>query len=149
MKELNLLLADDDFDDAFFFKEALLSMGHEVKLHTVEDGEQLMNYLNNNRQQLPNILFLDLNMPRKNGFECLKEIKDDENLKELPVIIYSTSGQKEVIEILYESGAQFYIQKPDNFKKLKEVIRKALNMAQAIKFSQPRKDQFVLTPLNV
>jgi DNA-binding response OmpR family regulator len=65
--------------------------------------------------ELPVLIFLDLNMPLKNGFDCLKEIKKDDKLKSLPVIIYSTSGEEEVIKLVYKAGALFYIQKPDNF----------------------------------
>jgi CheY-like chemotaxis protein len=141
----NLLLADDDFDDAFFFKEALEGLQRPVNIITVRDGEQLMQYLKANEGKLPKLLFLDLNMPRKSGFDCLREIKANEKLKSLPVIIYSTSDEKEVIKVLYKAGAQFYIQKPDNFSKLKAVVRKAIELAESSSYVQPNQDQFVLT----
>jgi CheY-like chemotaxis protein len=142
---INLLLADDDADDAYFFREAIKGFSGSVNVITVRDGEQLMNYLNENINKLPKLLFLDLNMPRKNGFDCLREIKSNQKLKGLPVIIYSTSDEKDVIRLLYQAGAQFYIQKPDNFSKLKLVIKKAIELAQEMHYNQPQQEKFVLT----
>src|SRR5665647_2218424 len=88
--QLNILLADDDTDDCIFFKEALRELLLYTNLTTVQDGEQLMQLLTNETNELPHILFLDLNMPRKNGFECLSEIKQNKNLKDLPVVIFTT-----------------------------------------------------------
>jgi len=79
LKQLNILLADDDIDDCIFFKEALEEFTIPSNLTTVNDGEQLMQILTDETNQLPNILFLDINMPRKNGFECLSEIKLNKN----------------------------------------------------------------------
>ena len=91
LKKLSILLADDDKDDRFFFSMALESLTVPTQLAIVLDGEKLMVYLDENSHQLPDVLFLDLNMPRKNGFECLNEIKQNNKLNELLVIIYSTS----------------------------------------------------------
>lgn len=140
-----LLLADDDFDDAFFFKEAVRGISENLNIKIVNDGEQLMEYLKSHTDDLPRILFLDLNMPRKNGFECLREIKKNEKLRDLAVIVYSTSDQNEVIKLLYDAGAQFYIQKPDNFSRLKSVIKKAIDFAKEMKYLQPSQEKFVLT----
>ncbi len=83
-KQLNILLADDDTDDCVFFKRALKELAIPISLTTVHDGEQLMDFLANKTNELPHVLFLDLNMPRKNGFECLSEIKSNEKLSQLP-----------------------------------------------------------------
>ena len=83
----NLLLADDDEDDRIFFNEALQELPIDTSLNTVNDGQQLMNLLTSISTTLPDIIFLDLNMPLKTGYECLKEIKLNEKLKCLPVII--------------------------------------------------------------
>jgi len=141
----NLLLADDDFDDAFFFKEAIRGISGNLDITVVNDGEQLMQYLQTHTNDLPRLLFLDLNMPRKNGFDCLREIKKNEKLRDLAVVVYSTSDQHEVIKLLYDAGAQFYIQKPDNFARLKAVIRKAIDFAKEMKYHQPSQEKFVLT----
>ena len=83
-EQLNFLLADDDTDDRYFFGKALKELSIPSTLTTVEDGEKLMDYLSENSKQLPDVLFLDLNMPCKNGAECLTEIKNDQQLKHLP-----------------------------------------------------------------
>src|SRR5580704_5402709 len=93
---LNILLADDDIDDCIFFEEALEECPLSTHFTCVPDGEQLMQLLTNETNGLPHVLFLDLNMPRKNGFECLSELKVDKKLKQLPVIIFSTSFEQAV-----------------------------------------------------
>ena len=77
LKQLDILLADDDLDDCLFFKDALEDMPAYTKFTAVHDGEQLMQLLTHEKNGLPDILFLDLNMPRKNGFECLTEIRQN------------------------------------------------------------------------
>ena len=104
-------------------------------LTTVNNGDELMNYLTKHIERLPHVLFLDINMPRKNGFECLSEIKNNEALKDLPVVMYSTSGSKDKINILFNTGADVYIRKPSNFAQLVQVIHHALPMAAENIFS--------------
>src|ERR1035437_1105930 len=101
-KQLNVLLADDDKDDRFFFKMALKEVTIPTQLETVTDGEILMDYLAENADRLPDVLFLDHNMPRKNGAECLLEIKLIPELKALPIVIYSTSLRDEIADMFYE-----------------------------------------------
>lgn len=125
LENIRLLLADDDEDDCFLFKEALNELHVSVSLTTVHDGEQLMLMLAHNAA-LPQLLILDLNMPRKNGFECLAEIKKNDHMKDLPVVIFSTSFDSEVINKLYRNGAHLYIRKPSDFSDLKKAIRDAL-----------------------
>lgn len=143
---LNLLLADDDTDDCLFFKEALEELPVSTKLTTVNDGVQLMHLLSEKDLPLPDALFLDLNMPRKSGIECLNEIKIINSLISLPVIIYSTSLNKEVVDLLYQKGALYYICKPGEFDKLKNVIFKAITLVKQSKFMQPERDKFILQP---
>ncbi len=145
MTPRNILLADDDKDDCLLFQEAIDEMQLPVNLTLVHNGEQLMHYLNNPKSELPCLLFLDLNMPRKNGLECLIEIKETERLRNLPVIIFSTSFRQEVINLLYEHGAQFYIRKPNMFSELKTSVQEALNTAEQFNYLQPPKEKFVLS----
>lgn len=146
-KHYNLLLADDDEDDCDFFNEALSETGIDANLAMVHDGVELMNYIqNNNLQNLPDVIFLDLNMPRKNGIECLTEIKENEKFKNLPVIIFSTSLDSEIVDNLYKKGASYYIRKPGEFGKLKTVIEKALTIASENNFKQPERANFILQP---
>ena len=132
---LNILLADDDKDDRFFFVKALQEIYKETDINTVNDGEELMDYLTKNAENIPDILFLDLNMPRKNGFECLSELKENIILKDIYVIMFSTLYprdmiyEKDMIQRLYKIGAQDYIRKPSDFAKLKQVIHFAITKA--------------------
>jgi CheY-like chemotaxis protein len=141
-KTLHLLLADDDKDDRFFFKEALKQLPVESKLTTVEDGEKLLNYLYKTKQ-LPDLLFLDLNMPRKNGGECLGEIKSDKRLSAIPVIIYSTYLHDEVADVLYKDGAHYYLKKND-ITELHKAISQILTLLKRNP-EQPPRDEFIIS----
>lgn len=141
----NLLLADDDEDDCAFFKDALDDLPISAILTTVNDGVELMEFLlEKSFKNLPDILFLDLNMPRKNGYECLQEMKLINELKNLPVIIFSTSLDNNVVDSLYEKGAIHYIRKPGDFSKLKKVIFEALTVTSQNNFKQPARANFIL-----
>ena len=135
IKQLNILLAEDDQDDRDFFDMALKEIPIPTHLTAVYDGEQLMDYLYKNSEHLPNVLFLDLNMPRKNGFECLCEIKEDEKLKDLLVVMFSTSYprdsqyEEDMINRLLKIGAHDFIRKSDNLAQLKEFIHQVINRA--------------------
>lgn len=85
-----------------------------------------MEYLNEENAILPHLIFLDLNMPRKNGLECLKEIRRNENFKDISIAIYSTSTSEKDIEETFRSGANVYIIKPNNFTILKQLLCKAV-----------------------
>jgi CheY-like chemotaxis protein len=148
VKQLNILLADDDTDDCLFFKDALEGIPISMELTAVHDGEQLMQFLNNGTNLLPHILFLDLNMPRKNGFECLSEIKQNKKLNDIPVVIFSTSFEKEVVNKLYENGAKYFIRKPSEFSQFKKIILYVLTLLIQENIAQPAKENFVLTVEN-
>ncbi len=135
LKQLNILLADDDIDDCTFFNLALKELPIASKLVSVHDGDELMSYLRENVEHLPHVLFLDINMPRKSGMECLSEIKQNEKLKDLPVVMFSTSNSWETINMLFKSGADVYIHKPSDFAQLKQVIHHALPIAAEKIFS--------------
>ncbi len=145
LKEFSILLADDDIDDCLFFKEALEGLPLPTHLTTVHDGEQLMQLLTKETNELPHVLFLDLNMPRKNGFECLSEIKLDKKLEQLPVIVFSTSFEQEVVNLLYKNGAQYFIRKPSEFLQFKKIIQKTVTLMVQENISQPTRENFVLT----
>lgn len=155
LKQLSILLADDDKDDRFFFSMALESLTVPTQLAIVMDGEKLMVYLDENSYQLPDVLFLDLNMPRKNGFECLNEIKLNNSLNKLPVIIYSTSFEQDVVNQLYKNGAHYFIRKPAEFSQLKKLIQQTitllmrdLSIEKTEIIQQPSIENFVLTLQN-
>ncbi|MDB5210525.1 MAG: rcp1 2 [Sediminibacterium sp.] len=143
---IQLLLADDDIDDCDLFKEALEELQLSTELNIVHNGEHLMQLLADNAGALPKVLFLDLNMPKKNGFECLAEIKQDDGLKDLPVIIFSTSFDRDIVNLLYDKGAHYYISKPNEFDKLKSVIHKALSAVTKDGHEKNGRENFVLQP---
>lgn len=127
-KLLRIVLADDDIDDRDFFAEAISELEFKVHLENVEDGSNLLRILEDPDKVLPHLIFLDLNMPNKNGRECLDEIRKNERLKSIPVIIYSTSSSPKDIEETFVKGANLYVRKPSSFNDLLVIIRKVLSL---------------------
>jgi CheY-like chemotaxis protein len=134
LNHLNILLAEDDTDDCTFFDNALKEIPIATYLTIVHDGEKLMSYLSENSDLLPDVLYLDLSMPRKNGFECLTEIKETPLLKDLVVVVFSTSFpqnmiyEENMINLLLKIGAHDYIRKSGDLSLLQKAIHKTLNM---------------------
>lgn len=147
-EELHILLADDDDDDRLFFKDAIEVVKVKTIVTMVNDGVELMDYLNNSlidsEMRLPNLLFLDLNMPRKDGMECLKEIRANSKLKDLSIAIYSTSGLEKDIEETFIRGANIYIKKPNDFEELKVILDKVININWQYHTSGFNKEHFLL-----
>lgn len=141
---LHILLADDDEDDRIFFKEALQGIRVKTTITLVNDGMQLMNYLNQPGNHLPNVVFLDLNMPGKSGMECLIEIRKNSRLKDLAIAIYSTSSSEEYIEEAFVRGANIYIKKPDDFAVLKVILEQVINLNWQYHTSGLKKENFLL-----
>ncbi|WP_018343937.1 response regulator [Cytophaga aurantiaca] len=141
----NIYLADDDEDDRLFFQDALSAVCNDVNLTIAKNGIELMDILYLPPSPLPDVIFLDLNMPTKNGFECLEEIKKNETLKHLPVIIFSTTVQEEAVNKVYKEGANFYIRKPDNFNQLKKILKKVLTIDWLKEVKQISKEQFIVS----
>lgn len=94
---------------------------------------------------MPDVIFLDLNMPKKNGFECLAEIKNNRNLKDLPIIIFTTSLQEESVKQVYSQGANYYVRKPTDYRQLKVIMRKLLAIDWLKEALQPEKERFIFT----
>lgn len=142
---LTLILADDNMDDCQLFKEALEHLPVSTLLTQVHYGDHLMQWLMGRADNLPDAVFLDLNMPRKNGFQCLTEIRQHEKLKFIPIFVISTSYEKEITDLLYNNGANYYIRKPNDFAKLKLIIHQALRLLLKFGAEQPSKEKFLLT----
>ena len=142
---LNVYLADDDADDRYLFEEAIMEVANNVKLTTANNGEQLMNYLGKHTPPPPHFIFLDLNMPLKNGMECLDEIKGDNKFKHIPVVIFSTSCQQEAIDQVYKKGANFYICKPDNFQTLKVLLDRVFSLPANVLSKRPSREDFLIS----
>lgn len=143
---IHILLADDDEADRLLFTEAFGELKIKSILHTVNNGVQLMDYLHQTDNRLPHLLFLDLNMPRKNGLACLKEIRSDPRLKEITVAIYSTSDAKKDVEETFLQGANIYLHKPNNFNELRQSLEKAV-LTYYQHQHQPHKNELFLLKL--
>jgi CheY-like chemotaxis protein len=139
---LRIILADDDEDDRTFFSEAIAELKMTNQLTLFNDGKDLMEYMHNPDSQLPHILFLDLNMPYKNGLDCLKEIRADQRFKNVSIAIYSTSSSEKDIENTFVEGANIYIKKPNDFSELKKVIKEVVHMNWQFHSSGLNKETF-------
>ncbi len=141
---LLITLADDDEDDRMFFTDAFDELKINTVVNTFENGQELMNFLNHPESILPNIIFLDLNMPIKNGMDCLKEIKQNERLKDIAIAIYSTSSSDADVEETFVLGANIYIKKPSDFNALKKVLNDVVTLNWQYYTSGLRKENFLL-----
>jgi len=141
---IEILLVDDDADDRNTFNDALSELKIQTNLTLLEDGRTLLEYLENSDNRMPDILFLDLNMPYKSGVECLKEIRQYSKYNDLSIAIYSTSSTDKDIEDTFIHGANIYIKKPNNFAKLKKVLSDVVNMNFQFHNSGLNKETFLL-----
>jgi CheY-like chemotaxis protein len=130
MKKLTnckIALADDDVDDQYLFEQALKQIDKDAELIIYNNGDDLMRSLLKNDTPLPDVVFLDLNMPKKNGIKCLEEIRRHDSLKELPVVVLTTSILQEDIKKAYDQKACLFFHKPDKLSKLVAIIQKVLS----------------------
>ena len=139
-----ITLADDDEDDRLFFTDAFDELKINTVVNTVKNGRELINFLNHEETVLPNIIFLDLNMPILNGIEALKEIKLNDKFKDIAIAIYSTSSSEEDIENTFVLGANIYIKKPSNFNDLKKILSDVVTLNWQYHTSGLNKDNFLL-----
>ena len=145
MKPKSILLAEDDPDDRDLFLEAIGLIDPTIEVATVENGERLMDYLKQS-VQIPDCIFLDLNMPKKNGAECLKEIRENEVTQKIPVIIYTTSLSLKDIDETFRRGASCFIRKPASFKELMQLLERYLTSSFKNANQHRMKGNFVLNP---
>ena len=143
-EKFRLVLADDDPDDCEIFNAALEKVSSNFSLDIFHNGKTLMEYLRD-VEELPHLVFLDLNMPLLNGFEALREIRSNERLRNLSVAIYSTSTNEKDIEETLVSGANIYIAKPTSFTKLQEVLERILEINWQYHSARLSKDTYFMT----
>ncbi len=122
-----ILIAEDDADDRFLLQAAFEENGFKDKLHFVDNGVEVLEYLQsllslNDETELPHFMLLDLNMPKKDGREVLKELKLHPELKKIPVVIFSTTNNEQEMRRCYELGANSYITKPNSFENLLKTV---------------------------
>lgn len=139
---IHIMLADDDEDDRNFFNDAINDLKINNKLTIFNNGKELMDYLEHPETVLPDILFLDLNMPCKTGNECLKDIRSNPRFKDISIAIYSTSSSDKDIEETFVGGANIYIKKPNDFLKLKKVLQEVMALNWQFHTSKLNKDTF-------
>lgn len=123
--DLTLFHADDDCDDTLFFQEAITEINPRIKVHSISNGNELCEMLNILQ---PDIVFLDLDMPKKNGLECLKDIRNNPLYTTIPVIVYSSTTRSSNIETAYEMGADLFFIKPPVFEELRSSLRAILQL---------------------
>jgi len=140
---LHILFADDDQDDRLFFRDAIEELKVKTVLTLLNDGIELMDYLNALDSKLPHLVFLDLNMPKKGGMQCLQEIRSDSKLKDLSIAIFSTSSSEKDIEETFVKGANIYIKKPNDFKELKRVLSEVITINWQYHSSGLNKENFL------
>jgi CheY-like chemotaxis protein len=121
----NVLLAEDDEDDVHLFKTVLAELNQDILVTVTTDGNLLMAFLKQ-ESTLPEMIFLDLNMPYKNGFECLSEIRGNEKWNSIKIFVLSTSTRPQHIEDSYKGGADLYLAKPTSYTQFKNMIEKCL-----------------------
>jgi CheY-like chemotaxis protein len=124
----NIYIADDDTDDIEFFQEALAQVDASAALASGKNGVELMKKLLYPELPVPDIVFLDINMPLMNGLECLKEIKQHLHLKDIPIVMYTTSALGSTIELAYMLGANLLVEKPAEFDALKSMLSSILEI---------------------
>ena len=136
-----LIIADDDRDDQILLREAIDDYSSPPKISTVSDGCQLMDMISDS--ELPDLVLLDLNMPNKNGLECLSEIRSNDKFKNIKIVILSTSKDIRDIEACYNNGANLFFSKPYTFESLKTLIHSVLNINWNEFPSMLNKHQFI------
>lgn len=141
---IKVLLVDDDNDDYLLFKKILDYQVFKTSLQLVINGDNFMAKLNDENLELPDVIFLDVNMPIRDGYSCLVEIKDLPRLKNIPIVMYSTSYERNVADMLFEMGADYFIQKPTDFEQLRELIERALCFVSENAHYSPTRKNFLI-----
>lgn len=142
MSNLNVLLVDDDSEETYLFKEALEHADLNITLFRANDGNDLMAFLLN--EPAPDLVFIDINMPYKDGFEALAEIRSNLKFRDLPLIIYSTTKSESSINACYEQGADLFVIKPNDFDEMVQVLKKVFTVNWE-NHKKPSREEFVIT----
>lgn len=141
-KIYNILLAEDDEDDFYIFNHAMSSILGPIQILHTSNGIMFSSIIQS--QIRPDVIFLDINMPYKNGISCLKEIRSNPAFDKTRVVIYSTASQKREIDTCYALGANFYLIKPTDFSLTKLQLRDLLQNEYFKLSLQPSRDEFVM-----
>jgi CheY-like chemotaxis protein len=139
-----VLYTDDDPEDGELFEQALKDTFGKISFHYFESAFHLFRFLDGDHSGFTNILFVDLNMPVKNGLQCILEIRNDKRFQNLPVIVYSTSNQREDVDRCYAAGANLFIKKPVTYREIMEMFGKIFELDWENYSPQPPYSKFCL-----
>jgi len=146
VKNVRILLTDDDDDDRDFFADAIADLNLNFPVEFYKSGLELVNRLHDKSLDIPDIIFLDLNMPVMSGFETLQQIRGDSQFKDVPVIaIYSTSSTSEGVINTFGLGANAYVIKPVSFEDLQKLLKKVIEMDWSKRFDNVEMESFIIT----
>ena len=144
-KTIHILLVDDNLNEHFFFKHALVQIARPVKFEALEGGLELIAHFKEESNPLPDILFLDINMPLKNGKECLSMLRADERFDSVPIVMYSTSDAQRDIDETYALGADLYVRKPNGIEALRAMISSVIFIYDKNELKRSAKENYLLT----
>ena len=142
-QSLNIVLVDDDADELYLFNEALEHSGLHFNLTNALNGNQLNEYLLNSLS--PDLIFLDINMPYKDGLESLKDIRNNPVFNNLRIVIYSTSKIHDMVKACYNAGADLFVVKPEDFDGMVKVVHKVCTKDWENFIRPAMNDGFVIT----
>jgi CheY-like chemotaxis protein len=145
-ENIKILVTDDDEDDREFFAEAVADLHLNNPVEFCKNGVELLDRLYNKDFGIPDIIFLDLNMPILSGFETLQQIREDARFTDIPVIaIYSTSATEDGVKDTFGLGANAYIVKPISFSDLKKLLKKVIETDWKEKIKDAKLESFIIT----
>lgn len=144
-EKINIVLADDDKDECSLFREAVNEINENYNLKFFSNGKDLMNYLNDEECESPDIIFLDLNMPVMSGIDCLSKIRSNNQHADTVIAIYSTSSSDQDQEETFMLGANVYIKKPNDYEKMKKVLQHIFRTYWQYHTSNMSRDTFLIS----
>lgn len=138
---MHILMADDDKDDFLILKEAAEKAGESLKVSYAANWLELWRFI---LKTIPDVLFLDINMPVKDGIECLQLLRKESKYDHIPILIYSTSVRKSDIDKAYQNGANYFIVKPNAIDDITNIIKRLISMGKDTLLSIPPREEFVI-----
>ena len=148
-KPLKITLAEDDHDDQELFLHAIEKTETDAEVTIVNNGKELIDTLKDPKQDNPDIIFVDINMPVKDGMQALKEIKKDEELKDIPAVMFSTSENPNDVRASFESGANLYVSKPSSVKSFIHILKKIFSFHWTGVLFRPIWNRFFISEKNI
>ena len=142
-EELNVVMAEDDNDDFEILADAISKVPVKILLSRAEDGVVLMKLIH---EKIPDLLFLDIILPQRDGRDCIREIRSDKKFDGLPIIVYTSLKDLETVEFCYRWGTNIYVHKPQSYSDIAEIVRKIFSINWKKLQYYPSRSEFVLNP---